>query len=1376
MTIKPEFRPRCFFDIQIGGQSAGRVVFELFSDLCPKTCENFRALCTGEKGISQKSEIPLHYKGSPIHRIVKDFMVQGGDFTRGDGTGGESIYGGVFPDENLSLKHDKEFLLSMANRGKDTNGSQFFITTKPAPHLNGVHVIFGHVIFGQELVMEIENLETDSSKSCPMKEVKVENCGELVPQMKSKGKKRKKVSESESARSSEDDSASEDDKKKKKKKHKKDSKKKKKEKKKKRDKSPSSDDGKETKEEVTTVFGEIRPEEIPEVPSSKFLDRGGPQPEQRERSPPRFGNRRNLERLPYGNRTQYDQKGRKIKGRGTIRYRGDRSRSETPPHWKQAMERSAPVSTMGDAEDADQDRWVRGDRLQQRQPPPERHGGRRQGFVREDREERRPERLAGRVERVHNRRTRSKSLEPSDRRLSIAARLQQHAGYEAIKPSSDAEDEDGGRKKKREKRKKEKKDKKQKKQERKMSESDQEETSRKPVRWHNDSSPSEGEIISSPERERKSKYSDRKERYSPSPDRNRQINRSRQRRSPFEENRRNEKRKFRNEKKGRSSDESRSPDRYHEPPSRSRGQHSESDSDSGSKSRTKRDDDRRRSRSSSSSRSRSRSRDRSSRSRSRGRRDRPKVQPAQRPVKLKSDSPPPTHWKPGQKPWKSKEPERPVFTQQILNQGHKSHSDVTRDQKSEVNGFRKSSTERPSRSRSVSPQREEIVKRDVKRSGHVEGKSPGQKESKIQYDLAETEAPIKASPLRVPEKNIPPEKKKMSRSRSSSSSSSKSGSGRSRSRSKSYSSDSSSASSKNNEKKPTRKVEEKIKWQPPPDPEDHFKEEDYHRSVHIQPVDSTQENRLRTPPIPNLSQVAEAASEMAKHHSRWDKKNPSKADNPHQASPVKIPATAFERERRSRTPSPTDRESSKAKKQHQDSSSSESDSDSSSSDKSRSPSPTSQFLYGKENEAKRVPPPPPPMKDSKSSALPIPVVGVKKETIYEKVLSHVMTEQIPIPVKSSDSSLKNSNVNADTGKSTLDNRLQDLTEPPVLKKETQRKVVRKSASPATRHKSDSSSRSRSRTPTKRSTSPTIRRVIRRSRTPSPAKLSARRFSRKSSSRKGSETPPRRCLSPRRKSPPSPRKKSPPRRFSPSQRKRSPRRRSSPSPRTIPRRLSPPKRKRSSPSPRRSPPRRSSLSPRKRSPRRRSSPSPRKSLPRRRSSPSPRRRSPPRRRRSSSSPRRRPPPRRSPVRRRRSSSSRRRSVSPRRHSKSPRRALSPRKRTKSPARRRTPSPRRRSKSPRKRSISPRRRSLSSRRRSKSPRRKSPLRYGSRSRSRSRSRRSPPPRRRRFSRSRSRSRRKTRSRSRRRSSTSSRSSSRSRSRSPRRRRRSYSRSWS
>ncbi|EIW67952.1 hypothetical protein TREMEDRAFT_23729, partial [Tremella mesenterica DSM 1558] len=134
--------PRTFFDISVGGAKANRVVFELFTDVVPKTAENFRALCTGEKGISPISNVPLHYKNSIIHRVIDGFMIQGGDFTKRTGAGGESIYGGTFADERLEgegTEVDKAGLLVMANRGPDTNGSQYFITLAPAPHLTGKH-------------------------------------------------------------------------------------------------------------------------------------------------------------------------------------------------------------------------------------------------------------------------------------------------------------------------------------------------------------------------------------------------------------------------------------------------------------------------------------------------------------------------------------------------------------------------------------------------------------------------------------------------------------------------------------------------------------------------------------------------------------------------------------------------------------------------------------------------------------------------------------------------------------------------------------------------------------------------------------------------------------------------------------------------------------------------------------------------------------------------------------------------------------------------------------------------------------------------------------------------------------------------------------
>jgi len=203
MTVK--HRPRCFLDIEIDGQPVGRIIVELYSDICPRTSDNFRALCTGEKGMGKVTEKPLYYKGTPFHRVVKDFMVQTGDFVHGNGSGGESIYGGVFKDENFIVKHDKPYLLSMANRGKDTNGSQFFITTTSTPHLDGLHVVFGHVLEGQSVVQLIERQKTSES-SRPLTDVIIAGCGELILQAKKhhhrKEKRKRSTSKEKSADSS----------------------------------------------------------------------------------------------------------------------------------------------------------------------------------------------------------------------------------------------------------------------------------------------------------------------------------------------------------------------------------------------------------------------------------------------------------------------------------------------------------------------------------------------------------------------------------------------------------------------------------------------------------------------------------------------------------------------------------------------------------------------------------------------------------------------------------------------------------------------------------------------------------------------------------------------------------------------------------------------------------------------------------------------------------------------------------------------------------------------------------------------------------------------------------------------------------------------
>ena len=143
-----------FYDISIGGQPAGRITIGLTKNT-PLTSENFRALCTGEKGVG-KSGKPLHFKGSAFHRVIKGFMAQGGDFTAGNGTGGESIYGNKFNDENFLNKHTNRGDLSMANAGKNTNGSQFFLCFGATPHLDGKHVVFGKVIDGMNVLDLIE--------------------------------------------------------------------------------------------------------------------------------------------------------------------------------------------------------------------------------------------------------------------------------------------------------------------------------------------------------------------------------------------------------------------------------------------------------------------------------------------------------------------------------------------------------------------------------------------------------------------------------------------------------------------------------------------------------------------------------------------------------------------------------------------------------------------------------------------------------------------------------------------------------------------------------------------------------------------------------------------------------------------------------------------------------------------------------------------------------------------------------------------------------------------------------------------------------------------------------------------------------------------
>ncbi|BFU23465.1 peptidyl-prolyl cis-trans isomerase, putative [Entamoeba histolytica HM-1:IMSS-B] len=174
--VQPKITNKVFLDIRIGYEKVGRIVIGLYGEIVPKTVENFRALCTGEKGIG-KYGMPLHYKGTKFHRVIPGFIIQGGDIVSANGLGGESIYGDMFDDENFVLNHTKKGLVSMANYGENTNNSQFFIEMIPTYWLDGRHVVFGEVIEGMDVCEKVMNQGNRSGETT--KPVIIEDSGEL---------------------------------------------------------------------------------------------------------------------------------------------------------------------------------------------------------------------------------------------------------------------------------------------------------------------------------------------------------------------------------------------------------------------------------------------------------------------------------------------------------------------------------------------------------------------------------------------------------------------------------------------------------------------------------------------------------------------------------------------------------------------------------------------------------------------------------------------------------------------------------------------------------------------------------------------------------------------------------------------------------------------------------------------------------------------------------------------------------------------------------------------------------------------------------------------------------------------------------------------